>query len=81
MHQMSLYLHDNRIILAGGGTLFCYNEDQNQYRAKDRVYLRLTANIMSAYNGCPQVTYDNCELKLSVQRMEICLAHGFSWDY
>lgn len=59
MHQMSLYLHDDRSILAGGGTLFCYNEDQNRYRAKDRVYLKLTAKIMSAYNGCPQVTYDN----------------------
>ena len=64
MHQMILYLHDNRNILAGGRTLFCYTEDQNWYRAEDRVYLKLTANIMSAYNGCPQVTYDKFLLKL-----------------
>lgn len=49
---MSLYLHDNRSMLAGGGTLFGYNEDQYWYRAEDIVYLKLTANITSAYHGC-----------------------------
>lgn len=49
---MSLYLHDNRNILAGGGTLVCYNEDQYWYRAEDIVYLKLITNITSAYHGC-----------------------------